>query len=124
MADLISARWPDESWFGKLSEGRQANINEKEAELRSRVINLPKIELTEFCDKADLCKQFVDGRKSSFKKDLESLRVLRDQLVHAATFVDDSDGKTGVAAFVDKFERAKHWIDELTSLSAINTTSK
>jgi hypothetical protein len=124
MADLISVRWPDESWFGKLTEGRQTNIIKKETELRSRVMNLPKIELTEFCDKADLCKQIVDGSKSRFKEDLESLRVLRDQLVHAATFVDDSDGKTGVAAFVDKFESAKRWIDELTKLAANITTAK
>jgi hypothetical protein len=124
MADLISVRWPDESWFGKLTEGRQTNIIKKETELRSRVMNLPKIELTEFCDKADLCKQIVDGSKSRFKEDLESLRVLRDQLVHAATFVDDSDVKTGVAAFVDKFESAKRWIDKLTKLAANSTTTK
>jgi hypothetical protein len=124
MADLISVRWGDESWFGKLSEGRQATIIEKETELRSQGMNLPKIELTEFCDKADLCRQFVDGSKSKFKEDLERLRILRDQLMHMATFVDGSDGKTGVTAFVDKFESAKRWIDELTKLSANRTDTE
>jgi hypothetical protein len=124
MSDLVSTRWRNDSWFVELSEGRQANISKKESELRSRGMNLPKIELTEFCDKADLCEQFVDGSKSKFKKELDSLRVLRDHLAHAATFVDGSDGKMGVVGFVDKFESAKLWIDELTKLTANITTTK
>lgn len=124
MSDLVSARWRNDSWFVELSEGRQENITKKESDLRNRGMNLPKIELTEFCDKADLCKQFVDGSKSRFKEDLESLRVLRDQLAHAATFVNGSDGKTGVVGFVDKFESAKRWINELTKLAANSTTTK
>jgi CBS domain-containing protein len=93
MADLVSARWPNESWLAELSEGRQEIIKTKESDLRNRGMNLPKIELTEFCDKADLCKQFVEGSKSRFKEEPANLRDLRDQLVHNATFVDGSDGK-------------------------------
>lgn len=124
MADLISARWPDESWFEKLSKGRQENLEEKEKSLRMRGMNLVKLELMEFCDKRDLCKRLLDHGKSKFERELDSLRDLRDQLAHVATFVDGSDGKTGVAAFVDKFESAKHWIDELTKLAANSTTTK
>jgi hypothetical protein len=124
MTDLVSARWPNDSWFAELSEGRQGKIIEKESELRGRGMNLPKIELTEFGDKRDLCKQFVGGSKTKFTQELDSLRDLRDQLAHAATFVDRSDGKTGVVGFVDKFESAKRWIDELTKLAANITRTK
>jgi hypothetical protein len=117
MADLVSARWPSDSWFVEVNEGRQSKIIEKESELRARGMNPPKIELTDFSDKRDLCKPLIDGSKSRFEKELDSLRDLRDQLVHASTFVDRSAGKTGVAAFVDKFESAKRWTDELTKLA-------
>jgi len=124
MSDLISACWPSDSWFAELSEGRQAKIIKKESELRGRGMNLPKLELTEFSDKRDLCKQFVGCDKSRFEKELDSLRDLRDQISHASTFVDRSDGKTGVVAFVDKFESAKRWIDELTKLAAKTKATK
>lgn len=124
MTDLVSARSPNDSWFSQLSEGRQRKIIEKESELRGRGMNLPKIELTEFGDKRDLCKQFVGGSKTKFTEELDSLRDLRDPLAHAATFVDRSDGKTGVVGFVDKFESAKRWINELTKLAANSTTTK
>lgn len=117
MASVITARWPDDSWFAELNEGRQSKINDKEFELRRRGMNPPKIELTEFSDKQDLCKKLFDGNKPKFKAELKSLRELRDQLAHAATFVDRSDGKTGVVAFVEKFESATRWIDELTKLA-------
>ena len=120
MTDVVSVHWPNDSWFAKLSDGRQTNLNEKEADLRNRGMNLVKIELMEFCDKRDLCKRLVDHGKSKFDRELDSLRELRDQLAHSATFVDGSDGKTGVAAFVDKFESAKHWINELTKLASKN----
>jgi hypothetical protein len=118
MADIVSVRWPDDSWFPKLTESRQSKIIEKEAELRRRGMNPPKIELTEFSDKRNLCKELVNDGKSKFKEELEKLRELRDQLAHASTFVDRSDGKTGVVAFVEKFESATRWIDELTRLAA------
>ena len=120
MADVVSTHWPDESWLLQLSEGRQKHINDKESELRTRGMNLPKIELTEFSDKADLCKQFVVGSKSKFKEERANLRDLRDQLAHAATFVDSSDGKSGVVGFIDKFESAKRWIDEFSTLISEN----
>jgi hypothetical protein len=118
MTDLISGRWPNDAWFSELNVGRQRKINDKEYLLRGRGMNPPKIELLEFSDKRDLCRKLLDCGKSKFDDDLDGLRDLRDQLAHAATFVDRSDGKTGVAAFVDKFESAKRWIDELTKLGA------
>lgn len=118
MADVISARWQDDAWFAELGEGRQSKINAKESELRGRGMNPPKIELMDFADKRDLCRKLFDGSKSKFRGELSNLRDLRDQLAHAATFVDRSDGKTGVVAFVEKFESATYWIGELTKLAA------
>ena len=68
MADIVSVRWPGDSWFPKLNESRQSKIIEKEAELRRRGMNPPKIELTEFSDKRNLCKELVG--KSKFKEEL------------------------------------------------------
>jgi len=124
MTDLVSEQWPDDSWFDKLSNGRQSKIAEKECLLRSRGMNPPKIELAEFSDKRDLCKKLLGDGKSKFDNDLDALRYLRDQIAHAATFIDRSNGKTGVAAFVDKFESAKCWINELTRLAARTKETK
>jgi hypothetical protein len=121
MAGLLTARWPDGSWFALLRDGRQSKINEKETKLRNRDINPPRIELTEFCDKRDLCKRLVGGGQSTFEDELNDLRDLRDQIAHASTFVDRSDGKNGVVAFVDKFESAKRWIEKLTKLVSEGT---
>ena len=107
-----------------LSEGRQTNLNNKETELRGRGMNLVKIELTEFCDKRIYASSSSTAANQNLKKNSIVLRDLRDQLAHAATFVDGSDGKTGVAAFVDKFESAKRWIDELTKLAANRPDTK
>ncbi len=124
MADVVVARWPGDSWFAELSKGRQTKLMEKESKLRGRGMNPPKVELTEFSDKRDLCKRLIDCSKSRFKDELDSLRDLRDQIVHASTFIDRSDGKTGVVAFVDKFESAKRWIDVLTKLATKNKATK
>jgi hypothetical protein len=118
MADIVSVSWPGDTWFAKLNQNRQDIIIEKESDLRGRGMNPPQIELTEFGDKRDLCKKLLPRGKNKFTKDLDNLRDLRDQLAHASTFVDRSDGKTGVAAFVEKFESATRWIDELTTLAA------
>jgi predicted transcriptional regulator len=121
MANVITMRWQDDEWLTELNAGRQSHITEKESTLRDRKINPRKIELTDFCDKRDLCRQLIHGSKNKFTKELDALRDLRDQIAHAATFVDGSDGKTGVVAFVDKFQNTKHWIDELTKLGSSYT---
>jgi len=51
-------------------------------------MNPPKIELTDFGDKRDLCKRLLAGGKNRFTEELDSLRDLRDQIAHASTFVD------------------------------------
>lgn len=86
-------------------------------------MNPPRVELTEFSDKRDLCKRLISGSKSSFVRDLDELRDLRDQLAHATTFVEGSDGRMGVVAFVEKFEAAKRWTDTLMQLAAKGTAT-
>jgi CBS domain len=119
MADVIRNRWPDESWMDLLSEGRRAQVTKKEDDLRRKLMNPPKVELTDFCDKRELCKHVLDiARRSGFVADLVALEELRNQLAHAATFVDQSQPRTNVAAFAGRFERARAWIDELSTLTS------
>lgn len=118
MASLIAARWPAEAWLSLLPQARQDKINAKQTELSSRRMNPPLLELTEFADKRDLCKKLVvEGSKSKFSSELDGLRDLRDQVAHAATFVDPSDGQSAVTKFVDHFENATQWIRVLTELA-------
>jgi hypothetical protein len=118
MSDLIQTRWPDDSWLDAVSPGRRSKIIAKEDALRARGMNPPKVELTDFCDKRDLCKQLVTSTpKSAFVSDLEALEELRNQIAHASTFVDQSQDRTSVAAFIAKFESARRWIDELSRLA-------
>ena len=118
MAGLVGLRWPGDAWFPLLSQGRQDKINAKRIELSNRRMEPPLLELTDFGDKRDLCKKLVEGSKSKFTKELDAMRDLRDQLAHAATFIDPSSSPTALAKFVDQFENTKHWIKELTDLAA------
>ena len=118
MADLILAHWNDGSWIALLNDERRALLLEKEEDLRRRGMNPPRTELTEFADKRGLCKRLVEGSKSRFVEEIDHVRDLRDQIMHAATFLDQSNNKTSVAAFADTFESAKRWIGELSRLAA------
>jgi hypothetical protein len=117
MADLVTTHWPDGTWADQLSPGRQTKLLEKEAALRRRGMNPPRIELTEFSDKRDLCKRLLSTGRRRFDQELDGLRDLRDQLAHAATFLDDVDEGTGISSFVDKCEAARHWLRELMTLN-------
>ena len=116
MADLVSTHWPGDAWMAELSSGRHAKLLEKEAALRRRGMNPPRIELTEFADKRDLCKRLIATRRNQFEREMDGLRDLRDQLAHAATFVDDTDDSTGIASFVDKCLAARYWLQQLMTL--------
>jgi hypothetical protein len=92
MAVMIAKRWPDNTWFSKLSEGRRKKLNDKLEDLTKQKMNPPLLELSEFSDKRNLCKELLAEGKSNFIDQLEELRVLRDQIAHAATFIDPSRG--------------------------------
>ena len=116
MADLVSTHWPGDEWMTALSPGRRAKLLEKETALRQRGLNPPRIELTEFADKRDLCKRLLAAGRKRFDREMDGLRNLRDQLAHAATFVDDADGSTGIGSFVDQWDAARYWAQELMVL--------
>ena len=116
MADLVSTRWPGDEWMTALSPGRRAKLLEKEAALRQRGLNPPRIELTEFADKRDLCKRLLATGRRRFDQEMDGLRNLRDQLAHAATFIDDADSSTGIGSFVDQWDAARYWVQELMML--------
>jgi hypothetical protein len=116
MGDLVSTHWPGDGWMDVLSPGRKARLLEKETALRQRGLNPPRIELTEFADKRDLCKRMIANGRKRFDRELDGLRDLRDQLAHAATFLDDGDGSMGIESFVDRCECARHWVVQLMAL--------
>ncbi len=116
MGDLVSTHWPGDAWTTLLSAGRHGKLVEKEAALRRRGMNPPRIELTEYADKRDLCRRLLTTERKRFDREMDGLRDLRDQLAHAATFLDEADGSTGIASFVDKCEAARYWLQELMVL--------
>lgn len=116
MADLVSTHWPGDEWMTALSPGRRAKLLEKEGVLRQRGLNPPRIELTEFADKRDLCKRLLAAGRKRFDREMDGLRNLRDQLAHAATFLDDADDSTGIGSFVDHWDAARYWVQELMVL--------
>jgi hypothetical protein len=122
MADLVLAHWPGDEWMTALSDGRRARLLEKETVLRQRGLNPPRIELTEFADKRDLCKRLLAAGRTRFDREMDGLRNLRDQLAHAATFVDDADGSTGIGSFVDQWDAARYWVQELMVLIQSEST--
>ena len=68
MADLIVTHWPGDEWLTALSAGRRAKLLEKETALRLRGLNPPRIELTEFADKRDLCKRLLAAGRTRFDR--------------------------------------------------------
>ena len=116
MGDLVSTHWPRDEWLAVLSPGRRGKLLEKEAALRQRGLNPPRIELTEFGDKRDLCRRLIATGRKRFDQELDGLRDLRDQLAHAGTFLDEANGSTGIQSFVDKWDAARHWLQELLVL--------
>jgi hypothetical protein len=118
MATLISVRWPQESWLSEISDGRRDKIEKKRVELSERKLDPPLLELTDFADKRELCKRLIRSSKSRFEHELTGLRDLRDQLAHAAIFIDPSKGPSAIQEFASKFQNTQRWIDELTQLIA------
>jgi CBS domain-containing protein len=116
MADLISIRWPDEGWLGAIGEKKREQIKTKEAKLLTKGVNPPLIELTEFKEKVHLCARLMGGNTEQFRKELDNLRKLRNQIAHAASFIQDKDGASNVVEFIEKFECAQKWIAELTKI--------
>jgi CBS domain-containing protein len=117
MADLVSTHWPADEWLTALGPGRRAKLLEKETVLRQRGLNPPRIELTEFADKRDLCKRLLAGGRTRFDREMDELRNLRDQLAHAATFVDDAGGSRGIGSLVDQWDAGRYWVRELMVLT-------
>jgi len=72
---------------------------------------------TDFGDKRDLCKRLLAGGRM-FTEELEVCGICAIKL-RTHQLCRRSDGKTGVKAFVDKFESATRWIDELAKLPQI-----
>lgn len=99
----------DEIWRACLDEKRKEKLEKKANSLRGQNLDLPLLELTEFCDKRDIMRRLFDlGRR--FSNDLAKVEELRNLIAHASTYVAaDSE----ISKLVEQLRLAEHWIQEL-----------
>jgi CBS domain-containing protein len=114
MADLIRKKYPpaDECWIDLLSEGRRKKVAEKREALKGSRLEIDLLELTDFCDKRQIVKK-IFGLGSDFVGDAQAAEELRNQLAHAATFIEnDAEARE----FALKIQKAEKWIKKLQTI--------
>jgi hypothetical protein len=112
MAELIGTRCPsEEQWLLLLSAGRRQKLDEKREKSREENLNLPLLELTDFCDKRTIVKKLLK-LSNDFEESLVDIEKLRNTLAHAGDYAQDADG---LRDFLDRFRLTQKWIDELSA---------
>ena len=92
----------DEDWKGHLSEGRQKKIDEEIQQSHEGDGFVDALLFTQFCDKSEiLLKGFqLPESKTAFRKKLEQIQALRDNLAHANEHAASPDQARHVCAVV------------------------
>ena len=116
MADFITDRWENSQWMEMLQSSRQEKIIQKEADLRKKGMNPPRIELTDFCDKRELIASAIGHEKKKFVTAMRDIEDLRNQLAHASTFILPDNLSASVTILVDNFEAIRHWTVRLETI--------
>ncbi len=112
MSEIIRAQFPEtDDWWGILSPGRCAKIEEKMDSLKQRNFNPPLLELTEFSDKRTILKKQL-GLGKGFANDLEEIEELRNKVAHAGNY---AGSETEILQFIARLGSAQHWIEHLTA---------
>lgn len=112
MADLIRRALDEDAWVQLLSENRRHKLREKQQSLLRGRMDLPLIELTEFCDKRDIIKKhFKQGKR--FEKELKAIENLRNTIAHAGSFASTPKE---VKDFVNTYNLMEQWIAKLNDL--------
>jgi CBS domain-containing protein len=110
MKEIIAQQLPDDNaWMALLSEGRQEKVLCKQKDYRTKHIDPPLVELTDFADKKTILKKHLK-LSSKFEKDLAQVENLRNTIAHAGNYAVD---ETELQAFIANLQKAKHWIEEL-----------
>jgi hypothetical protein len=112
MADLIRKRCPShKQWLLLLSPGRREKLTEKEQKSKEENLNLPLLELTDFCDKRTIVKKLLK-LPNDFEEALVDIEKLRNTLAHAGDYAQDAER---LRDFLDRLRLAQKWIDELSA---------
>jgi hypothetical protein len=101
----------DEQWMKYLNQGRREKIFEKQTKLKSGRIDLPLLELTDFCDKRDIVRE-LRHLDLEFERQLKSIEDIRNKLAHAGEYAADDEG---VRLFVEHLKNTESWIEKLRS---------
>jgi hypothetical protein len=96
--------------MGALSRDRRRSIEQQMATLKVSRFEPDPLEFTMFSDVVSVLSPQPD-LANSFTMDMDSLRLLRNNIAHAKTYVE-SPGD--VRRFVDLFERLRHWIESVS----------
>jgi len=120
MTDAIRAEFgADEDWRLRLSEGRQAKIDEKVRMAADKDVLVEALLCTEFADKLDI----ITGRpdypwsKNATRGAFDPIIALRDSLAHVGEYAATRDDAHAVCATVRAMDL---WISRLTTLAARN----
>lgn len=125
MARTIRKLCPGESWRGDLKQKRLADAQERFEKGKGKdLYDADLLTYTEWSDKREICTQRLTieiiSSKSKFTSDLEGLERLRDNIVHANTYVTEPGQLRGLV------EEANRWvqvIEEFASAPGVANTS-
>lgn len=112
MAQLIDARFPDDSWLEHLSDGRRLKIEAERLKASEDCNQVARLLYTQFADKLGLLRRIAKERgdnrsRDEFDDEFERLQSLRDQIAHAnAIGITREDAKD----VIDKVRTIGGWI--------------
>jgi hypothetical protein len=111
MAEIIrqASATNDEQWLKHLNQTRREKVLEKQAKLKRGRLDLPLLELTDFCDKRNIVNK-IRQLGSDFDRQLKGIEDLRNKLAHAGEYAADDKG---VGVFVQHLKNAEFWIEKL-----------
>lgn len=126
MARTIRKLCPGESWKIDLKPKRLADVQKRFEEGKGKdLYDVDLLTYTEWCDKREICARKLPievlGSKTKFRSDLLKLETLRNNIVHANTYL------TQPRQLRELVEKANQWVQLLeefrSSLSAANTSA-
>lgn len=108
---IIEDRFHDDSWLDMLSGDRQKNINNRYKKDTERLLNLSKIDATEFNEKLDIVLS-LKIFKESFKEDITNIISFRNDINHSKKrYLPQND----LNAFISLLKTSEYWIEELSN---------
>lgn len=99
----------EEEWTSRLSECRLKKAKAKQEDLKSKRVDPPLLECTDFCDKRDMVRKILKLPRG-FTKDLKKVESLRNQVAHAA---GHGDGPDASKDFISQLMLTADWITHL-----------